>query len=145
MVLLQKGDFVASTSTATLEIVNVNSKLDLSCPNKNIVLWKKRTSAGDIETLAHISFGIKIVAVNGYELTTYGSLVVYNVGVRHEGFYVCIYSDGMFEKTKGYEVSVYGEYLMCTYIRHLRIYTYIMYIYKYIRPIYIYVIGNEIG
>ncbi|PIK51341.1 putative NLR family CARD domain-containing protein 4 [Apostichopus japonicus] len=109
--LIIEKTFDFSSLVATQKYIEMHSKLDLDCTsdiNYSILVWKKSSRMDGIfeNILYSINDGTHYFT-SGYEFGTAGNLSVSEVAVKDEGFFVCLYTNGLIEGMKLYNVSVY--------------------------------------
>lgn len=112
--LIVEKTFDFSSLVATQKYIEMHSKLDLDCIsdiNYSILVWKKSSRMDGIfeNILYSINDGTHYIT-SGYEFGTSGNLSVSEVAVKYEGFFVCLYTNGLIEGMTFYNVSVYGMF-----------------------------------
>lgn len=113
LILVQNKKLNISSENSLKKYVARDSKLNLLCTNQTVLFLTWQESSLNNDQHIHIAHAVFLekqqtsVFFSIYNLSETGSLIVPRIQVQQEGFYNCLYGNGLTEGITNYEVLVY--------------------------------------
>ncbi|KAJ8051023.1 hypothetical protein HOLleu_04435 [Holothuria leucospilota] len=117
LILVQNRDEDISTIEPTQRLVQLHTKLELSCAETRpmLIVWerspKKSNTGREVLLWYGIAHGkhVSEVVYEDYSFGVSGNLEIKRTEVQHGGFYVCFSGDGIYDWVTKYQVDVYAN------------------------------------
>ncbi|KAJ8021890.1 Interferon-induced very large GTPase 1 [Holothuria leucospilota] len=115
LVLVQNNYRSLSSVPAVVKYAQRDSALELDCTTNEIsfLVWKRslllNNSYQNLVFATFIEHHVITKNENHFELRENGSLILRHIDLPHEGFYACIYGDGITDGMAKYEVITYVQ------------------------------------
>ncbi|KAJ8017833.1 Protein NLRC5 [Holothuria leucospilota] len=114
LILVQNEKLNIASENSLKTYVALDSNLNLVCTNETVLFLTWQESSLNNDQHDHIAHAVFLekqqtsISFSVYKLSKTGSLIVPRIQVEQEGFYSCLYGDGLTEGITDYEILVYA-------------------------------------